>query len=84
MYKSNYFSILQLFMYYFAGLLRAKSFEKDANYAATWKKDEDAKGGGGGPRIVVGQEAMVSGGFITRYATDVSLSGDICIYSLRH
>jgi hypothetical protein len=45
---------------------RAKSFEKDANYAATWKKDEDQTGTGEGPRIVVGQEAMVSGGFITR------------------
>ena len=45
---------------------RTKNFEKSGDYANTWGKNDDGCVNADGPRQIVGEQTMVSGGFVTR------------------
>lgn len=49
---------------------KGKNFEKDSDYKDTWKKNEDGKVNSNGPRVNVGDNAMMTGGYITRITND--------------
>ena len=50
----------------FSAVFRTKNFEKDANYADTWGKNDDGAVNADGPRMMVGEGPMISGGYVTR------------------
>ena len=50
-----------------------KNFEKSGKYANTWKGNDDGAVNADGPRMRVGDEAMMSGNYVTRLVLELCL-----------
>ncbi|ELU17214.1 hypothetical protein CAPTEDRAFT_180292 [Capitella teleta] len=49
---------------------KSKNFEKGGDYAKTWGKNDDGAVNSNGPRVMVGEQMAMSGGFVTRITND--------------